>query len=92
MEIKLLFSLVVGLQMEKVVDLKKNGKIPFKLMLGHSGWSSGQLEREIENGDWLIQNATSDFVFNVPPKQMWKHAAISLGVDLGSSFGVSGQA
>ena len=73
-------------------DLKKNKKTPFKLMLGHSGWSSGQLEREIENGDWLIQTTTSDFVFNVPPKQMWKHAAESLGVDLGSTFGISGQA
>ena len=34
-------------------------------MLGHAGWSAGQLEREIENGDWLIQSTTSDFIFNV---------------------------
>ena len=54
-------------------------------MLGHAGWSAGQLEREIENGDWLIQNTTSDFVFNVPPKQMWAQANKSLGMDLGLS-------
>jgi putative transcriptional regulator len=85
-------SICITSQQDILGDLKKNDKIPFKLMLGHSGWSSGQLEREIENVDWLIQNITSDFVFNVPPKQMWRHAAKSLGVDLGSSFGVSGQA
>ena len=64
-------------------NLKKVEKAPFKIMLGHSGWSEGQLEREIENGDWLIQDTTSDFVFNLPSKQMWEHAARSLGINLG---------
>ena len=70
-------------------NLKKVKKVPFKSMLGHSGWSKGQLEREIENGDWLIQDTTSDFVFNLPSKQMWGHAARSLGIDLGPHHGTS---
>ena len=73
-------------------DLKREEKIPFKLMLGHAGWSAGQLEREIENGDWLIQSTTSDFIFNLPPNQMWEYAAKSIGLDISSSFGTSGQA
>ena len=59
-------------------------------MLGHAGWSAGQLEREIENGDWLIQNTTSDFIFNIPPNQMWEYAAKSIGLDINSSLGTSG--
>ena len=73
-------------------DLKREEKVPFKLMLGHAGWSAGQLEREIENGDWLIQSTTSDFIFNLPPNQMWGYAARSIGLDIDSSLGTSGQA
>ena len=73
-------------------DLKREGGVPFKLMLGHAGWSAGQLEREIENGDWLIQNTTPDFIFKLPPKQMWDHAAKSIGLDINSNLGTPGQA
>ena len=73
-------------------DLRRKEKVPFKLMLGHAGWSAGQLEREIENGDWLIQSTTSDFIFNLPSNQMWEYAAKSIGLDINSSFGTSGQA
>ena len=74
----------------KELQLKED--IPFKLMLGHSGWSPGQLELEIENGDWLMQSTTADFIFNVQPEQMWEQAAGSLGIDLGPSIGMGGQA
>tara|TARA_Y100001970_G_C14200229_1_gene840673 strand:- start:1257 stop:1811 length:555 start_codon:yes stop_codon:yes gene_type:complete len=73
-------------------DLKTKGEIPFKLMLGHAGWSAGQLEREIENGDWLIQSTTSDFIFNLPPRKMWEHATKSIGMDISSNLGPPGQA
>ena len=73
-------------------ELKSRGSTPYKLMLGHTGWGAEQLEREIENGDWLMQSTTLDFVFNLSTDQMWRHAAGSLGLDLGSFEGVSGQA
>jgi len=73
-------------------ELQLKADIPFKLMLGHSGWSPGQLEREIENGDWLMQSTTADFIFNIQPDQMWEQAAGSLGIDLGPSMGMGGQA
>jgi len=84
-------SISITSQQDILKEIKENKKIPYKLMLGHSGWSAGQLEKEIENGDWLIQNTTSDFVFNLPSKQMWEHATKSLGIDLGSYHGTSGQ-
>ena len=73
-------------------ELKSQSRVPYKLILGHAGWDAKQLEREIENGDWLIQSTTLDFVFNISADQMWKHAAGSLGLDLGSFSGVGGQA
>ncbi|MDP6167256.1 MAG: YqgE/AlgH family protein [Candidatus Marinimicrobia bacterium] len=73
-------------------ELKAQDIIPYKLMLGHAGWAAEQLEREIENGDWLMQSTTLDFVFNLSTDQMWRQAAGSLGMDLGSFEGVGGQA
>ena len=64
----------------------------YKLILGHAGWSSGQLEREIENGDWLLQSTTRDFVFKVPADQMRRQAVGSIGVDLDPVSGIGGQA
>ena len=71
---------------------KKKGPSSFKLFLGHSGWGGRQLEKEIERGDWLLQNTTPDFIFDVPEKYMWEQAARTLGVEANDSAGVSGQA
>jgi len=64
----------------------------YRLFLGHAGWSPGQLEREIENGDWLLQETSPDFVFQMPERQMWKAAAQSFGIDLSHFTGFGGQA
>lgn len=85
-------SISLASKQEVLGELQQREDIPFKLMLGHAGWSQGQLEKEIENGDWLMQATTADFIFNVPPNQMWNQATESLGLDLGPSFGLSGQA
>ncbi len=71
--------------------LNKNDT-PFKIMLGHSGWSKGQLETEIEEGDWLLQDTITDFVFNVPPEKMWEQALAYLGLDPMILFDVVGKA
>ena len=78
--------------LEVLKDLQSKSDVSFKLILGHSGWSQGQLEKEIENGDWLIQNTTPDFIFNIQPEQMWTQAAESLGIDFGVDSNISGQA
>jgi len=77
---------------QKILGKIKNKKnIPFKLMLGHCGWAPNQLEKEIENGDWLMQNTTDDFIFNFPSKQMWKHATSSLGIGISTFIGSHGK-
>lgn len=45
-----------------------------RLFLGHSGWSSGQLDREIEDGAWLVRPGRLDLLFNPqPPDLLWQH-------------------
>ena len=77
---------------KKIEELKEEKTIPFKLMLGHAGWSAKQLEREIENGDWLIQSTNPDFIFSTGLSKMWRSALKSLGIDLGINSGSGGEA
>jgi len=69
-----------------------NGPEQYKLMLGHSGWGANQLEREIENGDWLMQSTSYNFVFNTEESKMWKMAAGSFGVEMSQISGLGGSA
>lgn len=69
--------------------IARSGTSDYKLMLGHAGWSAGQLEQEIENGDWLLQETNSELIFNIPNEQMWSFATRSLGLDV-NIIGMSG--
>lgn len=46
---------------------------------GHAGWSSGQLEEEIEREDWIIAPADADLVFCEDTTDMWADVLRSLG-------------
>jgi putative transcriptional regulator len=71
-----------------------SGEAPesYKLVLGHAGWTRGQLEKEIEHSDWLLQQTSKDFVFNTPDDIMWNQAAKALGVQTTQITGVGGVA
>ena len=70
----------------------KNVNIKYKIFFGHSGWSAGQLEREIENGDWLLQSSNTDLLFDFPSEKLWEHATKSLGIDINDISIIGGSA
>lgn len=51
-------------------------------ILGYSGWSAGQLEREIKENSWLTVPADTDILFRTPLEQRWHAAAMRLGIDM----------
>ena len=63
----------------------------YKLFLGHSGWSEGQLEREIENGEWLIQKSINSFIFEKKIGHIWDKATNSLGIEINDISNITGQ-
>ena len=80
--IKISDDFFISSDKEILSEMVRNKKSTKKrLFLGHSGWSAGQLESEIQNGDWLIQETSPAFIFNIPVKQMWNLSLQSLGVD-----------
>lgn len=72
-----------------VIDAIQAGQGPrhFKMMLGYAGWGEGQLEREIENGDWLFQEVTLEFIFNGNDSEKWISATQSFGIEMAPTTG-----
>ena len=62
----------------------------FKFNMGYSGWSSGQLEKEIKNGDWLILKNPDNFIFDVPDEKKWVHIINKLGIDFRQGWTATG--
>jgi len=75
--------------LKKISNVNKS---KYKIFLGHSGWTGGQLEREIENGDWLIQKPSIDLIFDMPKETIWEHATKSLGIEINDISSISGTA
>ena len=77
---------------EIIRNIEKNINLNYKLFCGHSGWSPGQLEKEIENGDWLLQYSKTDLLFNLTAEKIWKNATESLGINIIDISNMSGSA
>lgn len=45
-------------------DLVRDRCMPVKFFAGSSGWTHGQLEAEISEGDWLVMPAMAEQIFN----------------------------
>ena len=78
-------ELYLGGDMETAIDLVDTGilnKNNSRFFLGYSGWSKGQLEEEIDLGNWITQSALkSATFFDLPTHELWRRAMIKMGGD-----------
>ena len=42
-----------------------------RVYAGYAGWGSGQLEREVFRGDWVVANADRYMIFSDDPSEVW---------------------
>lgn len=42
-----------------------------RAFVGHSGWGPGQLDSEIERGDWILEPAQRADAFPAEPRELW---------------------
>ena len=77
---------------EEILDDMSRGKGPdkFRFTFGYAGWGSNQLEREFENGDWLLLPANIGFIFDTPDEKKWEEATGSFGIDILNIIGSTG--
>lgn len=50
-----------------------------RFFLGYSGWSSGQLAEEVDNGGWILTNSNEDAVFDTAETAVWGQTLRSMG-------------
>jgi putative transcriptional regulator len=51
---------------------RKGSKEQLRAYVGHAGWAPGQLEAEVERGDWYVTPADADSVFTAAPEGLWR--------------------
>ena len=68
------------------------GPEDYLVILGFSGWGSGQLESELQQNSWLTSACDADLLFHEKPENKWQVAFDSLGFDINSLSPVSGNA
>lgn len=68
------------------------GPADYLVILGFSGWASGQLESELQQNSWLTSACNADLLFHQKPEDKWQVAFDSLGFDINSLSPVSGNA
>jgi putative transcriptional regulator len=64
---------------EKVVesslqDDDSGNDFQFRIYAGYSGWGAGQLEQEMNHGDWFTLPASAEMVFDREPYDVWEEA------------------
>ena len=69
-----------------------NGEGPdnFRLIMGYSGWEPGQLESELENGDWMLLPSSENIIFSNKTQDQWNVAISKLDVNINKFTGQSG--
>ena len=53
---------------------EKKGPEKSLVILGYSGWGSGQLEGEMERDHWILSDIEIDIIFEKDSKKKWKEA------------------
>ena len=70
-----------GGDIDVIRELIKAGKVKnnqLRFFLGYSGWSAGQLERELKENSWVIAAINTEMVMNSRGDDTWKNVLRSL--------------
>ena len=71
---------------------KGNGPKQGLLALGYAGWTAGQLESEMESGNWIVTSASKQLLFDTENETKWGLSIASLGFDVGNFSNTVGHA
>lgn len=67
---------------EKAIEAVVDGTISFqeiKFFIGYSGWSAGQLDRELKSNAWIVSDARIKDVFEEAPNKLWRKVLYQKG-------------
>jgi putative transcriptional regulator len=50
-----------------------------RVFAGYAGWGEGQLDAEVDQGDWIAHSAVPDDVFTEAPEELWSNVLTRKG-------------
>jgi putative transcriptional regulator len=62
----------------ELIKTNKIKKSQIRFFLGYSGWSAGQLERELKENSWVIAKVRSEIIMNNRGDDTWKRVLRSM--------------
>ena len=85
-------QIYVGGNFDELLLLIEQNKIlphQVRLLAGYSGWGENQLEDEIANKHWLVQDVNRDSLLSINPDELWTNqvAKIKSSYKLFANFG-----
>ena len=66
------FRLHFGLELDKAVELLHEDATRVRGFLGYSGWSAGQLEREMKQQTWVAADVPEDLLEHELDEGLWR--------------------
>ena len=78
------FKLYFGIDLEKAESLRQENQfIEIACFLGHSGWSAGQLEDELQQDAWLVSSLDHELFSKMKEKKkIWRKTVGSINDEL----------
>ena len=73
-------NLFLNTSLEALDDLSKSG-IAYRFYVGYAGWGPGQLDREIQEGAWIVSEVDQDLIFDTPFEEIWEKSLKNMGID-----------
>lgn len=66
-------------QLKALISQKVITENDIRFFVGYSGWTSGQLEGELETGSWMKGEMDSNYIFNFKSGDLWKKVVENKG-------------
>lgn len=63
------------------LDELTRSRAPFRFLVGYAGWGPGQLDREIQEGAWILSDVDPELVFVTPSEDVWEASLRRMGID-----------
>jgi len=80
--IEIIKGLYWGGDFDAIVDLIKRDEIKqenIRFFAGYSGWSPGQLDKELEEKSWIVTKCKKDFILKTDSEKLWGNVLKNMG-------------
>ncbi len=75
------FKLHFGLEPDKAAQLAAEEGMHLRAFLGYSGWSGGQLEKELKQDTWVVASVPGDLMSHPQDDGLWRAVLGGISLD-----------